>query len=164
MTGYGQASSVGWLMRGVRSAILLATLLMIGCEPAALVAKPPPANWQTIQGATAAQATTPFRLRAPADLKKQDVQGIDSLMGQYQSPTMKLTYDYGWYSDPLDGEGLDGYWTTINGQRARIASKKDYIGVHFPDIDGQVKLTVWVQLTGAKPETCEMIFATIEFK
>jgi len=122
-----------------------------------------PAEWETIQ------ATNSFSFRAPPDLKETDVKGIDSLVGEFVSPTLTLLFDHGAYSDPLDGEGFDGFWTTIDGRRARIARNEELIGVHFPDVNGgpkqpmTTKLTMIAKLNGAPPEIGETIFQTIEF-
>ncbi len=87
-----------------------------------------PANWQTIR------VDALFSFRAPPDLKEVDVQGIDSLVGEFVGPTLTLSYDYGRFSNSLSEEEFDGNWTIIDGFRARIARRGNYCGVHFPEV------------------------------
>ena len=153
-------------MSVLRLSILLSVASVLGCGesvPTKDLAHEIPTDWEMIK------ADNYFRFRAPSDLQKQDVQGVDSLVGEFVSPTLTLSFDYGAYSDPLDREGFEGFWTTIDGRRARIARNEELIGVHFPDVNGgpkqpmTTKLTMFVKLNGAPPEIGETIFQTIEF-
>ena len=120
----------------------------------------PPDDWQLIK------AGDKFTFRAPSDLQPRNVKGIDSFVGEYTSPTLELTFDYGWYSNSLNDEGYSGSWTTIDGRRAWIATKDDKTGVHFPqvhDTDKKTKLTMFAKLKGSSLETVHKIFRSIEF-
>jgi hypothetical protein len=98
---------------------------------------------------------------------EQPVQGIDSLVGKYDSPTLELSFDYGRYSDPLEREGYESWKfrnTTIDGKRAKIGSSENRMAVHFPQVVGDNKLSMFAKLkvTDAD-EIVEMIFRTIDF-
>jgi hypothetical protein len=114
-------------------------------------------DWQSIEAEKA------FTFKAPPDLQPEQVQGIDSFIGRYVSQSMTVSFDYGWYSDPMDREGFDRSSTTIDGRRAYIVRKSDVMGVHFPEVQGDTKLTMRAELHGADPETIETIFRTIDF-
>src|SRR5262245_15224013 len=43
-----------------------------------------------------------FFLSLPADMKKQNVRGIDSSVGEYRNERMKVYFDYGIYSNDLE--------------------------------------------------------------
>jgi len=119
-----------------------------------------PDDWQLIK------AGDKFTFRAPSDLRPSNVKGIDSFVGEYKSPTLVLSFDYGWYSNSLNDEGYSGSWTSIDGRRAWIATKDDNTGVHFPrvdDADEKTKLTMFAKLKGSSIETVHKIFRSIEF-
>lgn len=134
---------------------LLAISLAAGCSsPESPVV---PDDWQTIKAGDA------FTFKAPPDLRPNPVQGIDSFVGKYTSPGMTLSFDYGWYSDPMNREGFERSSTMIDGKRAYFARKNSFLGVHFPKIEGDTKLTMYVELHGADADTVETIFRTIHF-
>src|SRR5262245_16480173 len=62
---------------------------------------PVPADWIRVDSGC------PFTFRAPADMLKQDVQGIDSCVGIYVNAAIRLTYDYGWYPTSFHGDKAD---------------------------------------------------------
>ena len=108
---------------------LVVIAVFAGCEPA----PPPsvPSNWQTIS------ANGKFTFKAPPDLKPEPVQGIDSFVGKYASPTLEVTFDYGWYSDPMNGEGYTSREITVDGKSARLVTKGDVVAIHFPKVGGE---------------------------
>lgn len=135
--------------------VLLISGVAVGCNSAT----PPdvPEDWQTIRARTA------FTFKAPPDLEQEVAQGVDSFVGRYVSPTLKLSFDFGWYSNAMDGEGYTASWTRIDGRRARIVRTGDVMGVHFPELGADTKLTMRVELHGADPALVETIFRTIDF-
>lgn len=151
----------------------LAFCVCIGCTPPDEPGAPDapashetplvPDGWQLIK------AGDGFTFKAPPDLVQQQVQGIDSFVGEYVSPGMVLSFDFGWYSDPMDRQGYERSDTTIDGRAAYIARNGDEMGVHFPTVDKssksetKVKLTMYVKLNGADPKAVETIFHTIDF-
>lgn len=128
-----------------------------------------PEDWQTIKAGDA------FTFKAPRDVQPEPVQGIDSFVGKYTNTEMILTFDYGRYSDsdPMDRESNERSATMIDGKKAYIARERygipskgkggKAIGVHFPSVDGDTKLTMYAKLRGADPKTVEKIFRSIDF-
>jgi hypothetical protein len=131
----------------------------------------PPADWVPVD------ANGKFTFFIPPDMEEQEIQGIDSFVGEYRSNRMRLRFDYGLYSDPLNYSGESDYQelvTTIGGERAKVvafvggpsAPGFEYVAaVHFPDLgDGRARLTLWVE--SASPEEQEeakKVFHTISF-
>lgn len=151
----------------VWSPLLFCVLLAAGCTPPTSV-KPPP-GWVQIDAGN-------FSLYVPPDVKAVPLQGIDSLVGAYQGDFISVRFDYGMNSDPLDYQRLPGYRSRherIGGKRAKIVSYNspgtghsvDYaIAVHFPEVTGNLKLTVYVTGSTANDyETALTIFRTIQF-
>src|SRR5687768_8850440 len=101
-----------------RAPTLLLTIVVIamGCGSPPPPTPPVPPGWQTIT----AQG---FTFQAPPDLRPVPVQGIDSIVGKYESPTLEVAYDLGWYSDPMDREGYTSRPVTVDGKAARLVTK-----------------------------------------
>lgn len=125
-----------------------------------------------------------FTFYIPSELEPQNVQGIDSYVGSFQSPTMRLSFDYGWYSGVPSDQGQKGYTkkeTQIDEHRAIIisyqldsyATEEGYeyfTAVHFPvtaeDQNGGInKLTMSAFCnTVIDISTAQTIFKTITFQ
>lgn len=90
-----------------------------------------------------------FFFSLPADMRKVEVQAIDSYAEQYQRDKMVLTFDYGWYANPLTSQSntKQAEYTEstveISGKSARMVFFKDqtignehpyFAGVHFADL------------------------------
>jgi hypothetical protein len=116
-----------------------------------------PADWQTLAAGDA------FTFRAPTDVQPVPVQGIDSLVGRYVSPGLEITFDYGWYSGPVDREGVTGRSVTVDGKSARLVVTDDTVAIHFPEVSGPNKLTMVVRLNGAAALVGEAILLSIDF-
>jgi hypothetical protein len=133
----------------------LATTVLAGILSGCTDAQPPtlPPSWVTIDARQ-------FTFSAPPDLRAVPVRGIDSYVGRYTNQTVVLSFDYGWYSDPL----TDNYkqranykkeHTKVDGRKAVIVTFSrpseqhafDHcIGIHFPDLgDGRTKLTIFAR-------------------
>jgi hypothetical protein len=134
--------------------------LLAGCNASDSTVKVPD-TWVTINAGKA------FSFRAPPELVEQPVQGIDSLVGKYDSPTLELLFDYGRYSDPLESEDYREWKfrnTTIDGKRAKIGWSEKRLAVHFPTVEGKNKLSMFAQLKQPQArETAEIIFRSIDF-
>lgn len=57
----------------------------------------PQTEFTTVEGSE-------FSLSVPAQLNAQDVQGVDSEVGAYGGDDFEVSWDFGWFSNPLD------YW------------------------------------------------------
>ncbi|MFP6892920.1 MAG: hypothetical protein VCA18_04165, partial [Opitutales bacterium] len=91
-----------------------------------------PDDWVAVKAARNA-----FEFKAPPDLKNIPVQGIDSQVGKYESPSMLLTYDYGWYSNSLRDEKKPGFSSNIvqiDGKTAKVVTFDGVAAVHFPKV------------------------------
>jgi len=55
-----------------------------------------PPNWIEFR------ARDVFTFMGPDDLVNRPVQGIDSFIGDYRSQTIRVFFDYGWYSPPAE--------------------------------------------------------------
>ncbi len=86
-------------------------------------------GWKTID------ARGQFSFTTPPDLKFQEVQGIDSYVGLYVSPTLRVGFDHGQYSSPLDEiaekPGAVSNEETIHGRKARIVTDQHTVYVYF---------------------------------
>lgn len=79
----------------------------------------PDSTWRRIDARGA------FSFLLPARLQAKDVQGIDSYVGAYEDSTLRLHFDYGWYSGYPHEHGQPGYTKKdreINGHRAILVS------------------------------------------
>ena len=119
----------------------------------------------------------PFSLELPDDTHQVPVRAIDSYVGEFANATMKVSFDYGAWSDPL----TSNYGTVITrdsltiGTRAalivawrRPAEKSSAIlaGVHFPGREADdAKLTVYAEFEEeASIGTARKIFESIRFR
>ena len=109
-----------------------------------------------------------FEFKAPPDLEKVPVRGKDSLVGKYESPSMMLSYDYGWYSSPLADEKQPEYSSKlvkIDGKTAKVVTYEGVAAVHFPKVKDKIRLTVYVSLKKREAQaTALQLFRTIRFK
>ncbi|HYZ93909.1 MAG TPA: hypothetical protein VFA34_16170 [Actinomycetota bacterium] len=123
-----------------------------------------------------------FSFEVPADMKKEDVQGIDSQVGRYHSETLFLGYDYGWYGSDCTKEHGDeaerrGEVTTIDGREAKMIflAWKDpsiehshWACVFFPNVgkEGAMTTSLVLSVSGEDRETwtaARRIFESIRF-
>jgi hypothetical protein len=136
------------------------------CAPTTSVK--PPLGWVQIDAGT-------FSFYVPPNVKAVPIQGTDSLVGAYLGESISVGFDYGLYSDPLADQHLPGYRSRherIDGKKAKIVSYHnpgagqpfDYaIAAHFPEANGNLKLTVHVRCKTANDyQTALTLFRTIE--
>lgn len=116
------------------------------CLGGRCVERPPepiPRDWKRIDAADV------FTFFAPPDLVDQQVRGMDSMVGMFEGPLGVLEYDYGAYSDTLEGNGVPGRYPNtprktrgdsvlLAGQKARLVTyrgpKEVRVGVYFPHV------------------------------
>lgn len=145
----------------------LSALLAVGCTPVASVEPPP--GWRQVD-------VGDFSFHVPPDMKAVSSQGIDSVVGQYRSDSLSVGFDYGMNSDPLNDRQSSGYrsrYERIGGKRAKIVSYhasgaqdsfRHAIAAHFPEVNGNRKLTVHARCKTANDcETASTLLRTIEF-
>lgn len=120
---------------------------------------------------------TYFTFDIPADMVKTKVQGMDSHVDEYQSPNVRLGFDFGRYSDPLDyDERLPGYAAVairVDGRRARIVTFRQndgwFTAIHFRDAGSiateRMKLTMRASCsTDRELKVAKDIFTSIRFR
>jgi hypothetical protein len=125
-----------------------------------------------------------FFLSLPEDMKKQEVRGIDSSVGQYRNGRMMVSFDYGIYSNPLesysDKPDYKENLKNIGGKKAKIvffsntradSKYKYYSAVHFPEVEKNrfanmnIKLTLDVEFNEESDNAiAQAIFESIAFR
>ncbi len=85
-----------------------------------------------------------FSLRLPQGWQLNELQGIDSYVGEIVGGSGRLTFDFGWYSSSLVDDDDPQYIVTyeeIGGRRAKLVLPRADVdelitGVYFEDFDG----------------------------
>jgi len=99
----------------------------------------PPTDWKQID------AKGYFSFWIPSGLMEEHLQGIDSYVGSWFSPAMRVDFDYGRYSAPIDVQALPQPVTQmeedISGHHATIVTYANLSGnpvaiLYVGDIDG----------------------------
>lgn len=132
---------------------------------------PPAKDWQKVE------IKGRFSFSIPPAMKQTSVQDTDSLVREYRSPSVRLGFDYGWYSDPLDYQKRTDYQESIveiDGRKAKFVTFRPadtrsdfatFAGIHFSDpVDGQNKLTMWARYQNpADLNQIMKVFQSIKF-
>ncbi len=133
-----------------------------------------PAGWQRLTNRA-------FSFSAPPDVVETPVRGVDSYVGQYDNPSLRITFDYGSYSsDSLGGHrgapargAFTVERTAIDGQPAILGSWTDDVpdpdagarhgcGVFVrSDAGDHLAMTIWSRT--AQADTCLAILRSIRF-
>ena len=115
-------------------------------------AEPIPRDWQRID------VQKIFSFFAPPDLVDEHAHGDDSLVGVYRGALGELSFDYGAFANPLEGEGMPGGWpeahaktraqsVVISGANARLVTyrgpKEVHAGVFFPHVPKPSAPQLW---------------------
>ena len=139
-------------MKARTTLLFLLVLVLLGCK--SLSQNLTKAETSALrQGWDIINADGKFIFSIPQNMQKQDTPGIDSYVEEYRNTNMKVSFDYGIYSDPLDGYSMEPEY-------------KYCAGVHFPAVneDGS-KLTLMVEFNDEKDyETAKTIFRSIYFE
>ncbi len=96
-------------------------------------------GWKTID------AEGKFSFDLPQSMNKKEVRPLDSFVQQYVGDGMLVTFDYGWFSDPLDRyesepeywreqKKVDGYDATLIGYKPDADWGKYNAGIAFRNI------------------------------
>lgn len=158
--------------------LLLLVLILLGCKSISQNTTKAEVS-KLRQGWDVINADGKFRFYIPQNMQKQDIHSIDSYVEEYRSKNMKVSFDYGIYSDPLDGYSMElelkEVKEVISDRKAKIvyfkstsfaSEYKYFAGVHFPTVgEGRNKLTMVVEFNDEKGhETAQTIFGSIYFE
>jgi uncharacterized protein YcfL len=158
--------------------LLLLVLILPGCKSISQNTTKAEASMLK-QGWDIINADDKFIFYIPQNMQKQDSQGIDSYVEEYRNENMRVSFDYGIYSDPLDGYSMEPEYKemkeVISGREAKIvyfkpasfaSGYKYYAGVHFPDVEeGGIKLTMMAEFNDETDwGTAKTIFGSIYFR
>jgi hypothetical protein len=90
-----------------------------------------------------------FSIPAPSGWQFKKLQGIDSYVGKFEGDGVRLDFDFGAYSNPLDEAKSPTYLISeefVGGFRAKIVCPKKsghgVTGIYFPALGHNNKLTV----------------------
>lgn len=110
---------------------------------------------------------TAFSLLLPADMVKEDVEGTDSFVGQYNRDGMTLSFDYGWYSNPLnsfcDQPEYQESQIELSGKPARIISFSNENHLFDPEYTYVAGLYVPTASEEYAPGAVDKLQANIQF-
>lgn len=124
-----------------------------------------------------------FSFHLPETMQSVEIHGIDSYVGEYKDGRMKVGFDYGLYSNPLNSYSKSPEYQEINkpigGLPAKIvfcrqtdsaASYKYFAGVYFASVKPgteqiQNKLMLSAEFNNPDDwQTAQIIFESIRFK
>jgi hypothetical protein len=113
------------------------------------------------------KAGNAFTFRGPADLKEEKIQGEDSFVGKYISPTMNIEFDYGIYSGAYSGEKYKLQDITVDSRKAVLAKWDGGVGLYVGNIDGNTKTPLMLSMgVFCRPENAkqaERLLRSIKF-
>lgn len=114
-----------------------------------------------------------FLFKLPLDFNEVDVQGIDSFVKVYESDTIRLSLDYGWYSNSFGNwpENTVYEEAVIFGRSARIGTANSdrgefqYITQVYFNLENKLKLSMSALCkTMGDVTIAHAVFKTILFK
>ncbi len=113
-----------------------------------------------------------FSISAPPGWEFHKLQGIDSYVGEFVGDGVRLGFDFGAYSNPLDDAKSPTYLISdeyVGGFKARIVYPKKsghgITGIYFPNLGHRNKLTVEVQnLDTVQRDIVLTMFRSIQFR
>ena len=152
------------LMRVVLSAILLSAVGILPPSMGQDVPKPA-IVWQELDAGR-------FSISAPPGWQFHKLQGIDSFVGFFVGDGVRLDFDFGAYSNPLDDAKSPEYsisYEYIEGFKARIVcarkSGQGVTGIYFSNLGYRKKLTIEGRnLSTAEQDLVLMMFRRIHFR
>lgn len=115
-----------------------------------------------------------FSFRAPKDLVRNDVKGIDSCVGSHKSESLTFSYDYGRYSNSLSGYNAKPNFSEsnvlIDGTPAKLVACDSeagrFVGIYVAN-DGRgqkLEASIFCSTKGACEDTARTILSTITWK
>lgn len=146
-------------------------LLMLNCATSKImISVPPESEWFVFES-----RGNIFSLKYPPLIKYIPQQGIDSYIGSFEGPGLKLHFDYGWYNSPMpDDKKFPQYthyiakWDTINGipvQFVKYCKKeKRYARVFFLNVDPPADLLIKAECSSEEAQELTWHIArTVDF-
>jgi len=147
-------------MRTVTMILIWGIAILLGA------AAPNQAGWKKIENRS-------FSFSVPSSFRKTETRGIDSFVQEYVTDNIKLSFDYGIYSNNFDDWPKDTKFDNIkvNGKNARIGTVTHEFQKGFPysiqihiKLDGGIALSMFVACKSEKEEAlARQIFDTISF-
>ena len=176
-----------WTIQLIGLTLLLAAVAACGGEPATDRTPTPtatatptdvapaqvPADWHLIE---VPRGEPRFSLTLPPGWQLNELQGIDSIVGEIVGEGVRLGFDFGWYSNPLADDDDPQHTVTyedIGGRRAKLVRPKEgmegSVGVYFEDFDNRGEASfpldrltiVGMDLTAEQQETAFTIFRSV---
>jgi len=157
--------------------LLVAALIVASFTPSLAQQPGPPTlkpGWKPID------AGGRFSFHLPEDMQPQNVHGIDSYVGEYRNKNLRVTFDYGLYSNSLDALASQPEYKEFNrvigGRKAKIvyyratdaaAEYKYYAAVYFPAAPSNraSNLNLSAEFNDKNEwETAQTIFESIRFR
>jgi hypothetical protein len=139
-----------WLVRGCSSLYLTCREERVQCKQGACAELPPEPLPRTYRRVWSGNA---FSFFVPPELAEESAQGEDSVVRAFKGPKMRLSYDHGQWSNPLESENDDGgprmdrilsrKEVTLSGRPAVLVTMEVLLmrptpyflsGVHFPRV------------------------------
>jgi hypothetical protein len=148
-------------------AMLLATenVGMAGCSSTYNNTATPPNDWLKLDAG-------PFSIYAPPGWEIHKERGIDSYVGKIAGDGIELRFDFGRYSDPLDGAREPAYViveTFVGGYQAKTVCPRTpghgMTGIYFPSVTASNSLSLFGQnLTDTQQKVVMEMFQSVRFK
>jgi hypothetical protein len=166
--------------------IPLVLVALLGCKGAE---KPAPTEAESRRselgrGWKKVDAGAAFSFSLPEEMEQQRATGTGSFVGEYRSPRMRVTFDYGPYPTPISNysgkSGCEEDTESISGKEATIVECRKARGnsmyervtaIHFSDVNKMgegadpMKLTMEIEYGEEDDlETARKVFQSIVFK
>jgi hypothetical protein len=113
------------------------------------------------------KARNAFTFWGPADLKEEKVRGVDSFVGKYTSPTMRIEFDYGMFSGEYKGDKYKLEEITVDGRKAVLAKWDGGVGLYVGNVDAKAKTPIRLSMgVSCKPgvaKQAELLLRSIKF-
>jgi hypothetical protein len=113
----------------------------------------------------------PFSISAPPGWHLNQLQGVDSYVGEFVGDGLTLKFDFGAYSNDLKDTKKPAYIVvhkSIDGFRAKVVSPRTpghgITAIYFSNVDHKNRLCLWGNdLSATQQELALRIFETIQF-
>ncbi len=117
---------------------VVVVMVLLGCGQSA--GPEVPAGWVVYD------ARGVFTFRGPADLKDQQVQGIDSFVGEYRSDRFEVYFDYGIYGGDFKEATYEKSAVVVGGHAGTLARWDGGVGLYLGDLEKGTRLSLMMQV------------------